>query len=282
MNLSRLCLPLACALATLPWLPPAAAALPDCRAPSSSPYVVFLNEPSFTPQAFASREKLLQFYNRLWEYLDQQRDLEMAEITRASSHVRFRVARCEGRVPAPDGGDFSRAVVRSLYDRNVVIEIWGQLDAQPQPGGRVARSARMSYLITPLRRAADEGETAVPALHHFRYPDGDIVATDFLDLVSNGDLHAYVATPIGAMAFDGSDYRVAHPLLCAAAARLERVERRLAARGESQAQSQEVRSLRLHLLGLAGKAVGQLQASGNGGLAGLQSAAQPCGAGVRP
>jgi hypothetical protein len=244
--------------------------------------VVFLNEPSFTPQAFASREKLLLFFSRLWDYLDQQRDLEMAEITRASSQIRFRVARCEGRVPAPDGGDYSRAVVRSLYDRNVVIEIWGELDAQRKPGGKNLLTANMSYLIMPIRRAADDGETGVQGLHHFRYPDGDIVATDFLDLVANGDLHAYVASAIGAMAYDGSDYRVAHPLLCAAAARLGRVERRLAARSESQAQSQEVRTLRLHLLTLAAKSVARLQASNSAGLVGLQSAAQPCGAGVAP
>jgi hypothetical protein len=134
----------------------------------------------------------------------------------------------------------------------------------------------------PIRRAADDGETGVQGLHHFRYPDGDIVATDFLDLVANGDLHAYVASAIGAMAYDGSDYRVAHPLLCAAAARLGRVERRLAARSESQAQSQEVRTLRLHLLTLAAKSVARLQASNSAGLVGLQSAAQPCGAGVAP
>jgi hypothetical protein len=260
----------------------ASADLIDCKAPTNSPYVVFLSEPRFTPQAFASRERLLQFFDRLWDYLDQQRDLEMAEITRATSHLNFRVARCAGRVPAPDGQDFSRAVVRSLYSRNVVIEVWGELDAQRQPGGKNRLTANMNYLITPIRKAADDGSTQVEALHHFRYPDGDIVATDFLDLVANGDLHAYVAAAIGAMAFDGNDFRTAHPLLCGAAARLARVERRLASQSESRAQSQDVRALREYLLALAGKAVGGLQAAPAAGLAGLQSAAQPCGAGVAP
>jgi hypothetical protein len=261
----------ALALLVAAW--PAGATLIECRSPGQTPFVVFLSEPRFTPEAFASRDRMIAFFNRLQEHLDQRRDLEMADLATAP----FRVARCEGRLPELDGQDFTREVVRSLYNRSVVIEIWGELDVARGPGGRLAPTAQMNYLIMPIRKAADDSALDVPGLHRFRYPDAEIVATDFLDLVSNGDLHAFVAAGIGVMAFDGSDHVKAHQFLCNAVPRLQRIEQRLAQRPESRAQGQSLQRLRLHLLGLAAQSVARLRTSPSGGLAQLQSESQPCG-----
>ena len=249
----------------------AQATLTDCTPPEKAQYLVFLNEPEFSkPGAFATREQMLRFFDALQEHLDQRRDLEMAGLPVAP----FRVARCVGRVPSIDGKDYTREVVRSLYDRSVVIEIWGRLDGETKGDKRVSAKAQMNYLITPVRRAGDDGKATAPSLHRFNYPDGEIVATDFIDLVSNADLMAFVATAIGLMAFDSDDFKSAQQFLCAASPRLERIVKRLEAQPATKAQSDSVRQLRAFALERAGAAVKQL--SGTAATAALFNAADPC------
>lgn len=249
----------------------AQATLTDCTPPEKAQYLVFLNEPEFSnPGAFATREQMLRFFDALQEHLDQRRDLEMAGLPVAP----FRVARCVGRVPSIDGKDYTREVVRSLYDRSVVIEIWGRLDGETKGDKRVSAKAQMNYLITPVRRAGDDGKATAPSLHRFNYPDGEIVATDFIDLVSNADLMAFVATAIGLMAFDSDDFKSAQQFLCAASPRLERIIKRLEAQPATKAQSDSVRQLRAFALERAGAAVKQL--SGTAATAALFNAADPC------
>ena len=229
----------------------AQAAMVDCRPPEAARFVVFLSEPQYSPTAFSKREDMLRFFNRLQEYLDQRRDSEMAGIKR----IDFRVARCEKRVPAPDGHDFTNDVVRNLYDRGVVVEIWGTLDVKQQGGKPVSPTAQINYLLVPVKRGVVEGSDKVPGIHRFNYPDAEIVATDFVDLISNMDLHAFVATAIGVMAFDGEDFALAHEMLCKAGSQLSRTEKRLALKAETKSQSEGIQQLRVFLRDLAGKAI---------------------------
>ncbi len=227
------------------------AALVDCRPPEAARFVVFLSEPQYSQNAFSTRDQMLRFFNRLQEYLDQRRDSEMAGI----KGVDFRVARCEKRVPAIDGHDFTDDVVRNLYDRGVVVEIWGQLDAKQKGGARVTPTAQINYLLVPVKRGVVAGSERVPGVLRFNYPDAEIVATDFVDLVSNGDLHAFVATAIGVMAFDGEDFALAHEMLCKAGSQLSRTEKRLAQGAETKPQSEGIQRLRAFLRDLASKAI---------------------------
>lgn len=261
----------------------ARASLGECRVPPEpAPYVVFLSEPTFSANAFASRELMLKEFDRLHLYLAQRRDQDMAGLI----GIPFKVARCAGRVPAIDGADFTADVVRSLYTRSVVIEVWGFLDRAPRVGGVASPKAQMNYLLMPLSRAHHERGLQVPALHRFDYPDGDIRAADYVGLVSNRDLYAFVASAIGVMAFDGDEFPKAHEYLCAAFGRLGAVRERLVKHPQGRAQAAEVESLRQHVLGLAGKALEQIRktapAAGANAAAGLQVLAQPCGAAVSP
>ncbi len=242
----------AASLAALTFCSPASdAALVDCRPPEKARFVVFLSEPEFTQAAFSKREEMLGVFNRLQEHLDQRRDLEMAGI----ESVEFRVARCEKRVPAIDGQEFTGDVVRSLYSRNVVVEIWGRLDAKRQPGNRVDPSAQMNYLLVPIKHGSVAGSERVPGIHRFNYPDREIVATDFVDLVSNADLHAFVTTGIGVMAFDGEDFALAHEMLCKASGQLARTKQRLSANPSTKAQGESIQQLRAFVGDLAGRAI---------------------------
>jgi hypothetical protein len=229
----------------------AQAILVDCRPPEQAPFVVYLSEPEYTSTAFRNRPEMLGFFNRLHDYLDQRRDQEMMGI----AAVNFRVARCQGRVPAIDGSEFTDRVIRSMDGDNVVVEVWGALDVVRAPGQAPQPTAQMNYLVVPVKRGRVPGSASVPGIHRFHYPDGSIVAADFVNLISNADLHAFVAAAIGVTAFDGDEYPLAHEMLCKARSQLLVTERRLAARAASQQQGRQIASLRQLLLDLARKSI---------------------------
>lgn len=230
----------------------------DCRAPdASAPFVVNLNELEYDEELFPSRKAMLsKFFNRLYDQLDQRRDAEMAGI----ATVPFRVARCEGRTPTFDGSEFTQPLVKRLLDERVVIEVWGQLGSR-RVGGRTEPTAQMNYLIVPVRRANDLGTARAPSLHRFNYPDGEIHAADHVGLISNLDLHAFIAAAIGARAFDRDEFARAHEFLCKSSARLSVIKARLARTPSTKAQSDVIENLRVYAVELAGNARKQIGAA---------------------
>lgn len=227
------------------------AQLRECHPPQGGSYVVFLSEPRFTPGAFPDRNAMLRMFNRLHQHLDQQRDAEMAGLEAAN----FRVARCENRIPAIDGADYTPDVVRSLYGRKVVVEIWGELDQTFDAKKRPHPSAQINFLLVPIRHGVVKGSEKLSAVHRFNYPDRQIVATDFVDLVSNVDLHAFVAAAIGVRAFDNNEFHLAYQMLCRGAAQLKRTADRLAAEPATKMHSDQVRELHRFLTAVAGESV---------------------------
>ncbi len=168
--------------------------------------------------------------------------------------IDFKIARCEGRVPKIDGKDFTKAVAESMYADRVVVEIWGLLDKKTVSGS-TELEAQMNYLLVPIKGAIVPDSGDVEGIHRFDYPDGDIVATDYVDLVSNTDLHAFVAGAIGLRAFDNEDFPLAHEMFCVSYASLSRTEVRLAASAATQPQSAKIAKLRGFLNKLAGQAI---------------------------
>jgi len=252
------------------------ATLANCVPPDQGAYSVFLSEPQYTSAAFEDREDMLKVFDRLQLHLDQRQDEEMAGIT---SDVNFRVARCENRVPALDGGDFTDDVVRNLYTRAVVVEIWGKLDAKRVNGAPLDPEAQMNYLIVPIKRGSVSGSDPKLGIQRFTYPDGEIFATDFVDLISNMDLHAFVATGIGVTAFDAEEYAVAHQMLCLAHAQLGKTAHRLAATPSTVPQSEKIESLRVFLKSLASRTIVKAKSLSPGNpptFAILQSPDNPC------
>jgi hypothetical protein len=247
----------------------------DCYPPEPAPFIVFLNELDDSGQVFRSRQQMLAFFNRLHEHLDQKRDAEMAGIAAAP----FRVARCEGRKPRIDGSEFTPTLVRSLMDQKVVIEVWGTLGTQ-QIAGRKQATAQMNYLIVPIRLASDDGRTQTPSLHRFNYPDRDVKSDDYLGLISNLDLQAFIAAAIGVRAFDNDQFAQAHQFLCRSSAQLGAIKARLAQSNTTRAQSVATESLRTYVVELAGKARAQVDSGVDKHTAAsvrLQDPNNPCG-----
>lgn len=235
----------------------AAAALRDCKPAEETAYVVFLSEPEFSPSAFASREEMLsRFFTGLQLQLHQDSDLAMAGLDdKLRKETQFSVALCAGRVPRIDGSEFTSDVASHLFSRNVVVEIWGRLDRRPDGAKQPKPSAQINYLIVPIHSGVLPGSDQVPGLHRFQYPDREIVANDFIELVSNADLRAFVASAIGVSAFFGAKHDVAYPVLCGSVSELERIERRIAASAGAQSQVRRIGELRAYLTGLAGQSL---------------------------
>lgn len=247
----------------------------DCKPPENVPYIANLNELDYDSKVFKSKAEMLTFFNRLYDHLDQKRDREMAGL----GTIPFRVARCAGRKPKPDGSDFSAPLVERLLNENVVIEIWGQL-ADRHLDGRAVPSAQMNYLVLPIRRATDGGSVQVPSHHRFNYPDRGINSKDYVALISNQDLYAFLNAAIGTRLFENDRFVQAIQFLCKAGATLGTIGVQLARIENTKAQSKSINDLRTHVLTLARKArssvsaVADKQASASARLLELDD---PCG-----
>lgn len=226
----------------------ARAVITDCNPPEPAPFVVNLNELDDDGQIFRSQEQRSVFFQRLWEHLDQKRDAQMAGIV----SVPFRVAHCKGRKPKLDGSEFTKDLVKSLLSNQVVIEVWGRLGTR-QVGNRKEPTAKMYYLILPVRKASNDRSTQAPSLHRFDYPDRDIKSDEHVGLISNLDLYAFIVAAIGLRAFENEEFAQAHEFLCKSNATLGAIKIRLAQSSGTQAQRVDIESLRAYVVDLAGK-----------------------------
>src|SRR5258707_149748 len=102
---------------------PAIGKLVDCLSPHVG-YKVFLSEPVWETGTFANVEEMRQtFLVRLQWQLDRGRDAKWIESPIEPVHFVL----CYERKPRMDGGDFEGTSVQTLYNKNVLLEIWGSL-----------------------------------------------------------------------------------------------------------------------------------------------------------
>lgn len=214
----RICLPL------LLWLvlavAPAAAAIIDCSGAGRS-FTVYLDEPAYGQSAFQNDAELRTFMDRLWFFLDQDRDRQWLE--ESQSPVGF--AFCKGRKPSLDGREFDRPLIDLLYNQGVILEIWGTLDAQLDNGQPKNRQARIGYLLVPVEFV---GPTATPSGRIFvRYPESPGESEDdFLNFFrDSADLDAFIATGLGIRALRSGNLTLAQGNLCQAKLLLEQQAR---------------------------------------------------------
>lgn len=247
-------------------------AIVDCRSPSSSGYAVFLDEPQATPAAFKDRAELLRFMDKLQFTLDQGRDGQWVQLP--NSEVRF--ARCEKRTPALDGADFAdAALIETLYNQTVLLEIWGSLDAERTGGKRMNASAQMSYLLVPFRYAADQHEATLSGILQLVYPEQGASPTgDFIDLLARPqDLDAFISAALGYKALRERRFDLAHSNLCQSSLLLKRMQTRLS----GSRQKAETASLTALVVDSAGRAVREAKKDSHyTGTLRLQDAARPC------
>lgn len=174
---------------------------------------VVLDDLSYTKPALQSDEELKTVMERLyWMLSSRVRGLKLEMGPEVS------LVRCDGRKPR-GGQDFDRRLVERLNMSNVVLEIWGTLDAQVSQAGRISqRLARVGYLVVPLRhyeRGAGLGLYQKTYAEEQSASIGSPVA--YVDLLKEArEIDAYVSAGIGVKSLKAKDYDVGLRYLCKA------------------------------------------------------------------
>jgi hypothetical protein len=190
-------------------------------APVSGSFTIYLSAPSMTP---GSRENAQDLLNLLQWELDQHRDNKWVRPT--STDVHF--VACPNRVWTPEALEFGSQQIETLYDGRVLLEIWGLLAVETTGGTQPRRSARMNYLLVPIRFAANQSEPAAPSLQRLPYPDQGAAAEDFVQLIAQPrDIDAFVAAALGVkLVREKREYETAYQNLCRASTLLNAITKR--------------------------------------------------------
>jgi hypothetical protein len=199
---------------------PVSAAIKDCNTHSSggAAFTVYLDEPSYAEAVFSNDRQLQIYMDRLWFFLDQDRDRRWIEHSEAS--VDFTL--CHGRKPSLDGSEFDDQLVDVLYNKGVILEIWGTLDARVDNGKLSDRQAQIGYLLVPLEFVA-RSNGAPDGKFFARYPKiPDNQAENFLEFFSETtELDAFIAVGLGVKALRTGNFSLAQGNLCRAKLMLE-------------------------------------------------------------
>lgn len=197
------------------WTPaPAAADLVECDSPAAT-FAVFLDEPAVTSQAAANDPALQDFLDELIFFFDEERERAWVEPGQPVGFVL-----CRGRKPSLSGQEFDSDVVRSLYNRGVVLEVWAKFSMSG--GGAdapIQRQATLAFLSVPLRFEQLLGQAAAgDGIHLDRYPkDPAQPLTDFLAAFGQAeDLDVLVAVGLGIRAARERQFDLAQSNLCKA------------------------------------------------------------------
>jgi len=241
----------------------------DCQ-PVTPNFSVFLSEPAYTTGTFQDQKQLQQFLERLQFELDQEHDARW--VKSPSTDVRF--VMCFHRAPRLDGQEFVPSVIETMHTRRVLLEIWGNLEAED--GGKKI-TARMNYLLVPLKFAANRNERVPPALQRLVYSDpGTASKPDFVELIARPlDIDAFVAAAFGFKLLRERQWDIAHQNLCRAATLLKSIQER-SPRGRTGEDIQALRTFVVESAGLAIKNAGVDPKYKKPGLLSLYKPNEPC------
>jgi hypothetical protein len=272
------------ALFALGAAPAAQAGLIACD-PVPGSFTVFLSEPEFTQAAFKNRDDMRDFMKRLTKQLDDGLDRRWARSPNPNPDVRF--VNCVGRTPSPGGQDFVASVVDTMYGRRVLLEVWGLLDARADAEGKRLPSAEVSFLLVPMKFAANRSETAPKPLQRLDYvAPAPVAAPDFVGLIAKPqDIDAFVAAALGFKLLRERRHELAHRNLCYAGTQLQKIEKRLPPGRERD----DIAALQAFVLASAARAIEAVRepppagaSPGTPSLLALQDPKDPCVLEIEP
>lgn len=191
---------------------PVHAEIVDCSGvTTTSGYKILLDELSYSRDIFSSDNELRLFLERLRFKLQTK-----LESLRLEETTRLNVLQCRGRRPV-DESEFSRGIVDALNSRDVLIEVWGTLDANVEDHEIRDRVALIGYAVIPVRYYENASAT-LPGIYIVRYSKQSFGPTKaFLDMLGQAiEFDAFTAVAFGVKSFKVHNYDQALQYLCKA------------------------------------------------------------------
>ncbi|WP_143135962.1 hypothetical protein [Burkholderia ubonensis] len=212
------------ALATVLMWPMLAAAqqpLVECG-DSSQTYKLLLDQFAYTDPALSSDPELGPLPQRLqWNLSNNEKMLELE-----NQRVPYQAIWCKGRSPR-DGSAFNSTVTDALNSSNVMLEVWGTLDAKIAHGHVSDRVARLGYTIIPVRFYESAGPAGLSGIYQVEYAGSPGQPGQLMvNLLGQAqELKAYWKVAVGIKAMKANAYDVARGYLCQAAVEMRAVKR---------------------------------------------------------
>jgi hypothetical protein len=184
----------------------------DCSASASGEnYQVYLDELTFAREVLKNDSQLQNLMARLSFKLRSRMDTLRQETGPVPIVVDF----CAGRKPEGEA-IFTRRLVESLDDNEVILELWGQLDGQSTNGTIVHRTARIFYVLVPVL-LEEFGNPLKPGMQLVEYPKSPAADRELIDLLEqSGEIEAFVAVGVGVNLLRNNQYDQAMRFLCKA------------------------------------------------------------------
>ncbi len=112
---------------------------------------------------------------------------------------------CAKRAPKPDGTDFIPSLVKTLNNRNVLLEIWGTIKAGKK-NGKQALGANILMMLIPVRYY--EGSDSQLDFHILSYPkkEEDDLEAASIEIAFGTEFNVYAAIAHGIKALRNNSY----------------------------------------------------------------------------
>ncbi len=139
-----------------------------------------------------------------------------------SRTLRSVIVTCPERRPS-DGSEFGKSIVDALNSRDVVLEVWGTLDATKEKDKIRNKEARIRYLVIPLRHY-----TVMDGIYLVSYFRESLGSTsDFIDMLDQAaEFDALLAVGIGVKSLRARNYDLSLQCLRTAKLKLEDIARK--------------------------------------------------------
>lgn len=192
---------------------PARADLIDCSGSSGQEniYQVYIDELNYASTGLVNDPEL----NQLMQLLSFKLETKIQEMLVADGHVPLAFAYCDERRPA-GSGSFDSSLVEHLDDQQVILEVWGMLDADEGETGITARRAQIGYVLVPVLSDLPEHQRSLG----FQYVDYSSDAQDegqIIDVLEqSAELRAFVSLGLGLNLLANERYDEALTYLCRA------------------------------------------------------------------
>ena len=161
---------------------------------SSQTYKLLLDQFAYADPALSSDPELGPLPQRLqWNLSNNEKMLELE-----SQRVPYQAIWCKGRSPR-DGSAFNSSVTDALNSSNVMLEVWGTLDAKITHGRVSDRVARLGYTIIPVRFYESAGPAGLSGIYQVEYSGSPRQPEQpILDLLNQAqELKAYWKVAVG-------------------------------------------------------------------------------------